>query len=347
MLKIGILGLPNVGKSTLFNAITKSFKAKVENYPFCTISPNISVVQFIDNKLINLKRIFNFDEINSINYKIIDIAGIVSGASLGVGLGSQFLSSLREVDIIIHVVSFLSYEEEKNKLKQSINNIKIIMEELFLSDLQYINKKINKYSKNKIEDIQTIKYLLDKRELIYNHINIINKEYQLLTNKPMLFLCNLDEKYIEKNNEINSKIKLDFNNLNSYILSNYKCNTILINSKLKNNLDNEEFMFKISPLIKKINKILNICNFYTANYNKKEIKSWLFKKGMNAKECSKLIHSSFDKLFIKAYIIKYEDILNFNINSFEKAKEIKKLIIGSKNYNLEDGDFVEFKLHKK
>ena len=362
-MKAGIVGLPNVGKSTLFNCLSNT-KAQSANFPFCTIDPNIGLVNIPDKRLNKLVELVGPEKIVPNSVEIVDIAGLVKGASKGEGLGNQFLSNIRETNAIIHVLRCY-HDENITHVEGSVDPLRdkeIIDFELKLKDLETMEKRKEKISraaktgdKNSIIELN----LLEKLITIINDGNSINssslsvdennliKSMSLLSIKPVLYVCNVDEKNIKSPSD---ELKSIVNNLKTT-----GSNVIVLAAKTEeeiNELDNydDRKMFLedlglsesgASKLIKETHNLLNLSTFYTAG--KKEVRAWTFKKGSKAPQVAGIIHTDFEKGFIKADVIKYNDYINFG--SELKVKEAGKLKTEGKEYVVIDGDIINFKFN--
>lgn len=362
-LTAGIVGLPNVGKSTLFNAITKN-QILIANYPFATIDPNVGVVTVPDKRLQKLKKIYNPLEVISTTFEFTDIAGLVKGASLGEGLGNKFLSHIREVDAICHVVRCFNDEtiiHVESKI-DPVRDIEIINLELILSDLEIVNNRIEKLAKKAatrektaILEYNTLlkaKTNLEKniplRRITYNNEEYkIMKSFNFITLKPMIYVANISENQINNEND-------EYVNLVKKQALKDEAGVVIISAKIESELselDEEDKMLYLKEialeesgldkLIKETYSLLNLQTFFTAG--PKEVRAWTFKKGMTAKECAGIIHSDFERGFIRAEVISYEDILKYG--SEKEVKENGKMRLEGKDYEMKDGDICHFRFN--
>ncbi|WP_185872426.1 redox-regulated ATPase YchF [Blattabacterium cuenoti] len=338
-MKCGIIGLPNTGKSTFFNFISNS-KALSENFPFCTIEPNYGMTKVPDKRLYELKKIINPIKIIPSEIKIVDIAGLIKGSHKGDGLGNKFLSHIRETNVIIHMIRFF---QDMNVLhvEGSINPIRdkeIIDMELQLKDLETIENKLeNIKRKNKIhKSINILKkvfsFLKEGKNIRMYPFQGDEKKYitdlQLLTIKPVLYICNIDEK-------LNNKTHFYIKNLQKIIeLEN---STLVVLSLKKNYI-----YYEIEKILKEAYKLLNLQSFFTVG--NKEIRSWSIPNKCTAYEASSVIHTDFQKGFIKAEVIHYNDFIKYKSN--KKVKEAGKIFLVGKNYLIQDGDIIHFRFHQ-
>lgn len=359
-LKCGIIGLPNVGKSTLFNALTATTHAQVANYPFCTIEPNYGVAIIPDKRLQLLSQIFAPPKIVPGTIEFVDIAGLVKGASKGEGLGNQFLSHIREVDAIIHIVRCFESDNIIH-VYPSIdpkNDIEVIETELILKDIETVQKKIEKiikiaktgdrHSKTEIEILQKIKKHLEESKSarhfsIKNHKeeeNIIS-DLNLLTSKPVLFVSNVNDENISGNkySDVINKIARE-QNAKTIIISAESESEI---AQLTDEDERKEFLESLglqesglARIIKGTYELLNLITFYTVN--EKELHSWIIKNGTKVHAAAGKIHTDFEKGFIRAEVIKSDDILKHKSEHVLREKGL--IHIEGKDYLVSDGDII-------
>ena len=354
-LKCGIVGLPNVGKSTLFNALTNSSKAQAANFPFCTIEPNIGVVPVPDNRLGNLAKISKSKKIINTTISFVDIAGLVKGASKGEGLGNKFLSHIREVDAIIHLIRCFDSEDIQNVNPDvnPIRDLEIIETEMMLADLESIQKRLEKNNKKNMEEEQ-IKILKMALDCINNNkdIAILKKEFNkkelnqssLLFLKPKIFVCNVDEKSIEKGN----------NYTDAFINKFGKDNTLIISADIENQIneisidEKKNFMEMIglketglNMLIQKGYKILDLDTFFTSG--PEETRAWTIEKNCTAPKAAGEIHTDFEKGFIKAETVSYNDFISNE--GWLNSKTNGKMRLEGKDYVVKDGDILNFRFN--
>lgn len=362
-LTAGIVGLPNVGKSTLFNAITKA-GAFAANFPFATIEPNVGIVEVKDKRLDDIVKIVNPRSIVPTSFSFTDIAGLVKGASRGEGLGNQFLSHIRDVDAICQVVRCF---DDSNIVHvegriDPISDIEIINLELIFADLEVVEKRLPKIEKKaqlKVDKDAVYEYEILKKlhEAFLNNIPARNvdltdeeklfiKNYQFLTMKPMLYVANVSENDISTGNEYVEKVREYAKQENS--------NVVLISAKIEEELsafDDEEkeaFLEELGieesgldKLIKEAYSLLGLCTYFTAG--EKECRAWTFRRGMKAPQCAGIIHTDFEKGFIKAETYSYDDLMQYGTPL--KVKEAGKVRLEGKEYVVQDGDIMLFRFN--
>ena len=363
-LQAGIVGLPNVGKSTLFNAITKK-NILAANYPFATIDPNVGVVTVPDKRLEFLENLYLPKSLVPTTYEFTDIAGLVKGASSGEGLGNKFLSHIREVDAIVEVVRCF---EDSNIIHveggvDPIRDIEIINVELMLADLEIVENRINKIGKKammtkdketkiEVELLEKIKDSLEKniplRRLEYTEEELkLIKNFHFLTIKPIIYMANIaEENLINDGNIYVDKVKEYAKNENAEVIT--------VSAKIESELaelsdeDKVEFLNDLGikesgldKLIKATYDLLGLATYFTAGED--ECRAWTFKKGMKAPECAGIIHSDFERGFIKAEVMSYEDLEKYGTEL--KVKEAGRLRLEGKEYIMQDGDICHFRFN--
>jgi GTP-binding protein YchF len=362
-LKCGIVGLPNVGKSTLFNALT-SAKALAANYPFATKDPNLGVITVPDPRLDKLAELVNPQKVLPTTIEILDIAGLIKGASKGEGLGNQFLSNIREVDAIIHVVRCFE-DDNVVHVDGNVNPVRdkeIIDTELILKDIETVEKRLDKAKKQaksgnkddaKQVDIinELLAHLSDENPArsfeVVKEFEEAWKEMCLLTAKPILYVCNVDEMSAKEGNEHSAKLKEAVKNENA--------ETLLISAgieadiaELETKEERLEFLAEmdlqeagVNKLIRSAYKLLNLITYFTAG--EKEVKAWTIKDGTKAPGAAGVIHTDFEKGFIRAEVIKYDDYVSYG--SEAKVKEAGKMGVEGKEYVVEDADVMHFRFN--
>ena len=352
--KCGIVGLPNVGKSTLFNALTASKNAEAANFPFCTIDPNIGIVDVVDDRLDQLAKLSSAKKKIYTNITFVDIAGLVKGASKGEGLGNKFLSHIREVDAIIHLVRCFDSEKithVNSKISPS-NDLETIKTEIVLSDLDIVQKKLEKGKKKLLED-KEIKILEEKlNQLDKNQEVKINNEEEnkflssigLLSIKPKIIVCNVDEENLSKGNQYTEEVQNKYPNEKIIKI----CADIEDQLSGLDKNEKEAFMQDIglnktglNQLIKEGYDLLKLDTFFTSG--PEESRAWTVRKNTIAPKAASVIHTDFEKNFIRAEAVSCEDFIKYG--SAEKCKENGKLRIEGKDYIVKDGDVLYFRVN--
>ena len=353
--KCGIVGLPNVGKSTLFNALTNSSKAQAANFPFCTIDPNVGVVPVPDERLKNLAKISKSKKIINTTISFVDIAGLVKGASKGEGLGNKFLSHIREVDAIIHMIRCFDSEDIQNvnPTVDPIRDLEIIETEMMLADLESIQKRLEKNNKKNIEEVQ-LKILQIALDCINNDkdISIMKNDFDkkqlnqsgLLSLKPKIFVCNVDEQSVKNGN----------NYTKAFIDKFGQENTLIVSADIENqineldNIEKKNYMEMISlqetglsMLIRKGYNILELETYFTSG--PEETRAWTIQKNCTAPKAAGEIHTDFEKGFIRAETISYNDFINND--GWVNSKTNGKMRLEGKDYIVKDGDVLNFRFN--
>ncbi|HAR6390548.1 TPA: redox-regulated ATPase YchF [Staphylococcus pseudintermedius] len=362
-LTAGIVGLPNVGKSTLFNAITKA-GALAANYPFATIDPNVGIVEVPDTRLTQLEAIVNPKRTVPTTFEFTDIAGIVKGASKGEGLGNKFLSHIREVDAICQVVRAFDDENVTHVAGRvnPIEDIEVINMELVLADLESVEKRLPRLEKmakqkdktavNEVRILTRIKETLENGQPVRSlEFNDEDQKYvnqaQLLTSKSMLYIANVGEDEI--NDVENDKVKA----IREYAAQE-DSEVIVISAKIEEEIatldEEDKAMFLeelgieepgLNRLIRKTYDLLGLATYFTAGVQ--EVRAWTFKEGMTAPQCAGIIHTDFERGFIRAEVTSYEDFAAHN--GEQGAKEAGKMRLEGKDYIMQDGDVVHFRFN--
>ena len=362
-MKVGIVGLPNVGKSTLFNCLSQS-KAQSENYPFCTIDPNVSIVNVPDTRLDKLSSLISPEKIIPTNVKIVDIAGLVKGASKGEGLGNKFLSNIRETDAIIHVLrcfddpNIIHVDGKINPLSDK----EVVEYELILKDIEIVDKRLDKIkktlrsgsskSKKEIEVLENVRLQLEnvsvnKSDYSDDQFEDYIKPLELISFKPILYVCNVGENDVISGNDYVDEVRKEIGDKDSEI--------IIISAKIESEINELEsyeekkiFLDDLglddsgsNKLIRASYRLLNLHSYFTAGV--KEVRGWTIKIGDSAYDAAGQIHTDFQKGFICAEVISYSDYIEHG--SETKVKEAGKMRLEGKEYIVSDGDIMHFRFN--
>lgn len=368
MLKAGIVGLPNVGKSTLFNALTRSRKAEAANYPFCTIEPNVGVVEVPDARLEPLAKIAKTNVIIPAAVEFVDIAGLVAGASRGEGLGNKFLANIREVDAIVHVVRCFDDEDILHNMGSvdPIRDIETISTELILADMQSCEKqlegnarKAKGMDKDAIKNVEILKRLIAHLDEGKPAITLPDtsdedlariKSFFLLSSKPVIYACNVAETDIADGGESNQYVQ----RVREFVKKEHDAGSCVICARLEEELaslspeEASEYLKElgaedsgVSELIRKTYDLLGLASYFTAG--EIEVRAWTFVKGMTAPQCAGVIHTDFERGFIKAEVVSYDDLIA--AGSVHKAREAGTYRLEGKDYLFKDGDVALFRFN--
>ena len=362
-LKCGIVGLPNVGKSTLFNCLSNA-KAQSANYPFCTIEPNVGTISVPDPRLEELEKLVKPERVIPTTMEIVDIAGLVKGASKGEGLGNQFLANIRETDAIIHVIRCFA-DDNVIHVDGSVDPVRdkeVIDIELQLKDLESIEKRIaalarviksgDKDSVKENELAIRIKATLEEGKSVRS-IDFDEKEYeivkkfQLITSKPVLYLCNVDEGSVKSGNAYVDALKVSVKDENAEVLvigAKIEADITELETYEERQLFLDELGLTepgVNRLIRSAYALLKLDTYFTAGV--KEVRAWTITKGMTAPQAAGVIHTDFEKGFIRAEVMKYHDFVA--LGSENAVKEAGKFKVEGKEYIVEDGDIMHFRFN--
>jgi GTP-binding protein YchF len=363
-LGVGIVGLPNIGKSTTFNALTKAQNAESANYPFCTIEPNKAVVPVPDDRLKELAKIVNPERIQYSTVDFVDIAGLVKGASTGEGLGNKFLSNIREVEVILHMVRCFE-DENITHVEGNIDplrDIEIIESELIFADIQQLDNKITKLHrtakadksarathdfalelKAHLDDLKPVSTFSKKDDDTFLELD---KELRFLSNKEIIYGANVDEDSLLEDNEFVTKVKIHAKEVGADV--------IVLCAKIEEELcgleeeEATEFLTDLGIEESGLNKIihtafskLNLISYFTAGVM--EVRAWTIQKGWKAPKSASVIHNDFEKGFIRAEVIAYEDFITYKGEN--GAKDAGKMRLEGKDYVVNDGDVMHFRFN--
>ena len=361
----GIVGLPNVGKSTLFNALTNTAKAEAANYPFCTIEPNVGIVEVPDERLYKIAEVVKPKKITPTTIEFVDIAGLVKGASKGEGLGNQFLANIRSVDAIAHVVRCFKDENvvHVDGSVDPVRDIETINYELVLKDLESVERRIEKVKKvakggdkkarAELSALERIKEILERGERIRPYLKELGeegervvKELALLTAKPVMYVANVDEEGLFEDNEYVKAVR--------EFAAKEGAPVVKICAKIESELaelspeEKEEFLKELgmeepglNAVIREGYKLLDLITFFTAG--EQEVRAWTVKRGTKAPQAAGKIHSDIERGFIRAEVIRYEDLIREG--SIQACKEKGLMRLEGKDYEVQDGDVIYFRFN--
>ena len=362
-MKAGIVGLPNVGKSTLFNCLSNA-KAQSANFPFCTIEPNIGVVNVPDARLEKLEELVNPERVLPATVEIVDIAGLVKGASKGEGLGNQFLANIRETDAILHVVRCFDNDNiiHVDSSVDPVRDKETIDIELQLKDLETVEKRLERVkrtAKTGNKDAQTeLVVLLKIQETLLKGVSVRALEFsekemeylqplQFITSKPVLYVCNVDENSAVSGNDYVTQVREAVKDENAEVIV-LAVGTEADITELDDYEERQMFLADIgleeagvSRLVRSAYKLLNLQTYFTAGV--KEVRAWTISIGATAPQAAGVIHTDFEKGFIRAETIAYEDYITFG--SEAKVKEAGKMRVEGKDYIVKDGDVMHFRFN--
>jgi ribosome-binding ATPase len=366
MLKAGIVGLPNAGKSTLFNAVTRTHKAAVANYPFCTIEPNVGVVNVPDDRLGRLERLFKTGATIPTAFEFFDIAGLVKGANKGEGLGNQFLANIREVDAIIHVVRCFAEEDVPHPMGSidPVRDIEIVTTELALSDLDAVRKRMEKAHKREKSGEKDARAEIALLERLVPHLNAARpagtldvhedeprllRLFQLLTARPVIYAANVAE------GDLATATGNPFvRQIADYVRTHHGAALVVTSAKIEAELadlpveDAKEFLKDLgvadsggADLIRATYSLLGLITFFT--HNEKEVRAWTVRQGTKAPQAAGVIHTDFEKGFIKAEVISTDELVK--LGSVHQAREVGHYRLEGRDYVIRDGDVVLFRFN--
>jgi GTP-binding protein YchF len=361
----GIVGLPNVGKSTLFNALTNSAKAESANYPFCTIEPNVGIVEVPDERLYKIAQIVKPKKVTPTTIEFVDIAGLVRGASKGEGLGNQFLANIRTVDAIAHVVRCFQDDNvvHVDGSVDPIRDVETINYELVLKDLESVERRIQKVAKQaksgdkkaraELAALEKLKEILERGERVYPHLEELDdegrrvvKELALLTAKPVMYVANVDEEALFEDNEFVKQLREYAEKEGAPVVK--ICAKIEAELAELSREEKEEFLKELglkepglNAVIREGYKLLDLITFFTAG--EQEVRAWTVRRGTKAPQAAGKIHSDIERGFIRAEVIRYEDLLREG--SLQACKEKGLMRLEGKDYEVQDGDVIYFRFN--
>ncbi len=362
-LKCGIVGLPNVGKSTLFNCLSNA-KAQSANFPFCTIEPNVGTIAVPDPRLGKLEQLVNPEKVVPTTMEIVDIAGLVKGASKGEGLGNQFLANIRETDAIIHVLRCFD-DGNVVHVDGSVDPVRdkeVIDFELQLKDLETIEKRIDTLARTAKSGDKDAKKALEVAERLKAHLEegqsaramevepseaLLIREFQLITSKPVLYLCNVDEASVKSGNQYVEQVKEAVQAENAEVLvigAQIEADIAELETFEERQMFLEELGLEepgVHRLIRTAYKLLDLDTYFTAG--EKEVRAWTIKKGSTAPQAAGVIHTDFEKGFIRAEVMQYDDFIE--LGSENAVKEAGKFNVEGKEYVVQDGDVMHFRFN--
>lgn len=366
MLKAGIVGLPNVGKSTLFNAVTRTHKAEAANYPFCTIEPNVGIVEVPDERLSVLAKLVHTEKIVPAAIEFVDIAGLVKGAYKGEGLGNQFLANIREVDAIVQVVRCFDDEDILHNMGSvdPVRDMDVINTELLLADVQSVEQQVERWGKKAKSADKEAVAMHQLLQRLLEHLNKgqpaitfpledeekpLAKQLCLLTQKPILYVCNVSEDDLQSGKENDYVLAVK-----QHLAQSTQAGYCVLSARLESELadlsreEASEYLASlglndsgVNHLIQSAYKLLGLASYFTAGVQ--EARAWTFKRGMTAPECAGIIHTDFQKGFIKAEVVSYDDFVAYG--GFLGAREKGKLRLEGKDYMFQEGDVTLFKFN--